>query len=162
MFISTTNLPDEIETNKFATMGEQPEIEDDIQVVQNESSSESTNMIQPPPRPSLMARFKDKMKQLKEGVKVPVVKKFNTYLALYGFLPSFNEFLYFFAIDRLHLSKFEIGASSSVNGILIIVIPIVYQKYFSQREYRFMFTSSIILQIIQSLFMLGMALGLTA
>lgn len=78
-----------------------------------------------------MTRLKVIWSQLKRGVKVSVVRRFWSFLILIGLVPNFSDFLYYYAFDRLNLTKFQVSASTSINGIVIIVLPIVYLKFFS-------------------------------
>lgn len=89
--------------------------------------------------------FKIKLKTTKEGIQVPIVKRFYMYLLLAGLMPSFNNFLYYFAIDVLEITKFEMGISTSLVGVVIVSFPLIYQRYFKDSEYRNLFFVSILI-----------------
>jgi hypothetical protein len=54
-------------------------------------------------------------------------------------MPSFPDFEYFFAVDVLELSIFAINISTVLGCIGIFVLPLVFQKYLIDKEYRVSF-----------------------
>ena len=54
-------------------------------------------------------------------------------------MPSFPDFEYFFAVDVLGLSIFAINMSTVIGCIGIFILPLVFQKYLIDKEYRVSF-----------------------
>ena len=76
------------------------------------------------------------MKILKKALMEPLVIKFYSFLILQGLvMPQFSEFDYYFAIDILKISKSTISLQILYVGIIIILLPLVYQRYFNKSEY---------------------------
>jgi hypothetical protein len=82
------------------------------------------------------------MKTVKQGVNEPLVKKFYLFLMLQGFTPSFPDFGYYYSIEKLNITKFEISLSSSLIGVLIIIVPFVFQKFLRSASFRKLFYTS--------------------
>jgi len=63
-------------------------------------------------------------------------------------MPDFGDFNYFFAIDVLHISLFEIGIGTVIVGVVVIAGPIFYQKYCANSEYQKLFFGAQAIHII--------------
>ena len=55
-----------------------------------------------------------------------MVKKFYAFLFIQGFMPSFMDYDYYFAIDVMHISLFAIGLGTCLIGIVVVVGPLLY------------------------------------
>lgn len=62
-------------------------------------------------------------------------------------MPTFAEFSYIFALDVLKLSKLFIGLSYILGSLVVLAVPILYNKFMEGREYRFNFLFSQILTV---------------
>lgn len=75
-------------------------------------------------------------------------------------MPAFSDFEYFFAVDILMISKFAINITTIFGAVLIFLLPILYQKYLSEKEYLISFYISQITYVISMFLGLAMALRL--
>lgn len=141
-------IPDDIETNKFATMVDEAEHKFIMEIAQQQNIHHEAGEI-----PSIpfctMLRFR--FKTLKKGVMNPLVLKFYIYLLLSGFFqPDFGNFGYYFALDVMHISKVFIGLSAASAGLFLILGPIFFQKYFRNTNYKKLFTLAQFIYIFQA------------
>lgn len=54
-------------------------------------------------------------------------------------MPDFGDYSYFFAIEVMHITLFQIGMGTVIVGFTIILGPILYQKYCIHSEFRKLF-----------------------
>ena len=102
--------------------------------------------------------LKFRLKTVKENLMEPTVYKFYLFLILQGFMPTFVDFNYYFAIEVLKISKFTIGFATVLMGIMIVVGPIFYQKYLRDSEFRSLFMCCQIIHVTQNALILMQAL----
>lgn len=68
-----------------------------------------------------------------------MVWKFYLFLLAQGFMPSFDSFQYYFAINTLDISLFLISMSTVILGLMAFIGPIIYQKHMKDTKYKLLF-----------------------
>ena len=97
-------LSDEVETNEFATVKDELLLEYEHQQLLMNPELEQV------PEPGLYSRVCMKMRAICRAVHSPLILTFYAYLILSGFCtPSFGDFDYYFAIDKLGITNDTIG-----------------------------------------------------
>lgn len=103
--IGSLYLPDSVETNEYS-------VDPDLSDLENQS---------------FLQVLKKKLKVIYENLKEPLNKKFYFFLIAQGLIiPSFGDFEYFFTIDILEISKFDLNISTISAAFMIVLIPIIY------------------------------------
>lgn len=87
IFVQNRYIPDEIETNHYATLKNEFEL---AAIDQNYGFCDL-----------LLIRFRI----LKEGVSVKLVQKFYAFLILQSFIPMFTDYDYYFQIDVMKITQ---------------------------------------------------------
>jgi hypothetical protein len=101
-------------------------------------------------------------KTMKRGISVPLVKRFDGFLLLQGFMPDFGDFTYYFALDVLGISKFTMGMSTIIAGLAVFLAPVLYQKYCRNTQFPKLFFWSQVINVAQAVLILILALRINS
>ena len=118
----------ELETNKYAKMIDKSEQEYYKKFAANLALVGDEMPLEVPKVPFFQG-VSMRWQTMKQGVRVPLVKKFYTFLIIQGFMPDFQDFTYYFALDVLHITKFTIGLSTLISGAAVFFGPIAFQRF---------------------------------
>jgi len=138
MTVASFQVDEVVETNKWATMVDHNEVKyirDTLAAYPTpvEYSAESHFEI------SFWQLVKIRWTTMKQGLNESIVNKFYLFLMIQGTMPDFGDFIYFFAIDVMKITLFQIGLSTVVVGVLVIGCPILYQVYLQKTDYQKLF-----------------------
>lgn len=96
------------------------------------------------------AERKDFLKELnlnyqiiKHSIKLPQIYKTIIYVLLIGFLiPTFVNFMYYYNINVVGLSKFTISIMSAISYVVLFLAAIMFEKFLLKYEYRSLLTAA--------------------
>ena len=76
-------------------------------------------------------------------------------------MPTFGDFNYYFITDVLNISTFLINISVAYIGMLILVVPFIYQEYLKDYSFGFIFMLSQIIYAFAGIIGLSLSLRYT-